>query len=409
MRVILSAFLGKGDVYPFLGFGRALGERGHRVAMITSANFRDDVAEAGLDYIELASADVMAEILGAFEQAHDGLPCHRIEQAIDAFLALVLQRLYLLIEEHQVRGETVVGTMMSGFGAHLAHEKLGVPLACLWHIPHHLRLAQPSLPGMPLGLADFLRNTVARCTWLGRKLRRSIDAFRGQLGLPRLHNLVGQMFRSPQLNIGLFPGWFAPRCHGWSGNTLLADFPLYVRNQDCLPEQLEEFLGRGDPPVVFSNASWRSRVDEYFEASAAACRSLGKRAVLLTDRKLRLPAGENAVICVGYASLKALLPRSAGVVHHGGTGTIALALACGTPQLLVPSADDQPSNARLVRDLGAGLIVPPRRYARQGAAALESLLESASIRAQCRRLTARFQGSPNFEEACRRMEHLLGR
>ena len=35
----------------------------------------------------------------------------------------------------------------------------------------------------------------------------------------------------------------------------------------------------------------------------------------------------------------------AGLVHHGGIGTSAQALAAGIPQLLMPQAHDQPDNA----------------------------------------------------------------
>src|SRR6202012_1799180 len=58
--------------------------------------------------------------------------------------------------------------------------------------------------------------------------------------------------------------------------------------------------------------------------------------------------------CRAYVPLRALLPRCAALVHHGGIGTTAEALRAGVPQVIVPLAFDQFDNAARVRALGAG-------------------------------------------------------
>ncbi|MEU9848203.1 nucleotide disphospho-sugar-binding domain-containing protein [Streptomyces sp. NPDC047985] len=47
------------------------------------------------------------------------------------------------------------------------------------------------------------------------------------------------------------------------------------------------------------------------------------------------------------------------VVCHGGSGTVHGARAAGVPQVCVPLFADQPYNARLVTEAGAGLAVTP--------------------------------------------------
>jgi UDP:flavonoid glycosyltransferase YjiC (YdhE family) len=49
------------------------------------------------------------------------------------------------------------------------------------------------------------------------------------------------------------------------------------------------------------------------------------------------------------------------VVHSGGIGTLAQALAAGRPQLVVPVAFDQPDNTRHAVALGAARSVPFRK------------------------------------------------
>jgi len=94
-----------------------------------------------------------------------------------------------------------------------------------------------------------------------------------------------------------------------------------------------------------------------------------------------------------------LLPLCAAVVHHGGIGTTARALAAGTPQLVLPLAWDQPDNAARVRRLGAGssLGARHRSAARLGEALAEQLKPEAQAR--CRALGARFGDDDAFERA----------
>ena len=42
------------------------------------------------------------------------------------------------------------------------------------------------------------------------------------------------------------------------------------------------------------------------------------------------------------------------IVHHGGTGTVLAALEAGLPQLILPQGADQPFNAKVVAQAGAG-------------------------------------------------------
>ena len=54
-----------------------------------------------------------------------------------------------------------------------------------------------------------------------------------------------------------------------------------------------------------------------------------------------------------------LLPRCAALLHHGGAGTVAAALRCGTPQLVCPLHFDQQQWAERVVWLGCGTRLEP--------------------------------------------------
>jgi UDP:flavonoid glycosyltransferase YjiC (YdhE family) len=87
----------------------------------------------------------------------------------------------------------------------------------------------------------------------------------------------------------------------------------------------------------------------------------------------------------------AVLPHVAGIVHHGGAGTVMTALAAGAPQIVVPGPGDRRVNARLVADRGAGLAVP---LADLTAASLERLARDPELASTAREVAAEIAAMP---------------
>jgi rhamnosyltransferase subunit B len=118
----------------------------------------------------------------------------------------------------------------------------------------------------------------------------------------------------------------------------------------------------------------------FFGRALQACAALGLRAVFITpyadQLPLRLPPWAHHV---AYAPFDLLLPRLRALVHHGGIGTGAQALAAGLPQGFVPLAHDQFDNAaRWVRQ-GVGLRMGRFGWQRS----LHRLLSDAAIAQAC--------------------------
>jgi len=146
---------------------------------------------------------------------------------------------------------------------------------------------------------------------------------------------------------------------------------------------------------------------EFFHAAGAACAMLGRRGILLTRHAQQLPTPLPRVVRhVPFARFQELLPLCAAVVHHGGIGTTAGALAAGTPQLVLPLAWDQPDNAARVRRLGAGSSLGARH--RSAARLAEALAEQLKPEAQarCRALSARFGDDDALQRAAVWLEEL---
>lgn len=407
LHVLLATLGSAGDLHPYVALGRALARRGHRVTLVTHGYYEPLVRRAGLGYAELAPA---GEFLALTRERR--LTSVRVAFRLVAERAVVpfTRRLYRIIEERHEPGRTVVVANALAFGARLAQEKLGVPLATVHIYPFDFRSLHAS-PHFPRWLPRALKRLGYRAldAVVDRRLAPATNAFRAELGLAPVARLLAQWWQSPRRILGLFPEWFGPPQPDWPPQTLLTGFPLY--DESCVlavPPGAERFLDAGEPPIVFATASWMQHAARFFEASAEACARLGRRGLLLTafpqQLPARLPDGVRHFESIPYAWL---LPRAAAFVHHGGIGSVSSALAAGVPQLVTPLILDQPDNAARLRGLGVAATLQPRAYrAPAAAAALERLLASPAVAARCRELARRLEASRGVEAACLAIETL---
>jgi UDP:flavonoid glycosyltransferase YjiC (YdhE family) len=107
------------------------------------------------------------------------------------------------------------------------------------------------------------------------------------------------------------------------------------------------------------------------------------------------------------------MPLAAAVICHGGHGTLARALACGAPVVVVPAAGDQAENGARVQWAGVGLTLPGRFLsARTLGWVVQHLLEEPQFKARARELSVwerRNRGparaADQVEEFAARREH----
>jgi UDP:flavonoid glycosyltransferase YjiC (YdhE family) len=103
--------------------------------------------------------------------------------------------------------------------------------------------------------------------------------------------------------------------------------------------------------------------DQFFSDSIEACRLLGQRGILLTQHPEQLPAElPKGIQHFAYLPFSEVLPRALALVHHGGIGTTAHAIAAGIPQVIRPMAHDQPDTAARVEKLGIGASLVPKKF-----------------------------------------------
>jgi UDP:flavonoid glycosyltransferase YjiC (YdhE family) len=239
-----------------------------------------------------------------------------------------------------------------------------------------------------------------------------VNALRARLGLAPVRHVLRDWWHAPRLTVGMWPEWFAPPPPDWPTQLRLTGFPLFdERGITPMSDALLAFLGAGEAPVAFTPGSAMFDGADFFKASLDTCTRAGVRGILLTRHREHLPRPlPRNVIHVDYAPFSELLPRLAALVHHGGIGTSAQAMANGTPQLVVTFTHDQPDNAARMRRLGVSRTVPAARFdGRRGAAELRALLDAPTTGARCREVARRFEGVDGLESTCDVLESLAPR
>lgn len=414
MKVLLPTVGSAGDVYPMIGLGRTLQQRGHRVTVLANPIHAETVRGAGLPFHPLGTRAQADAVLSDPRLWH---PRYGFATIGYGAVLPAMRPLYEFIAG-QDTSDLVVAAQSMALGARLAQEKLGVPLATL-HLQPALLRSLHEMPVSGIALPAWLPRPLKRAWWLlvdrlviDPVLGAGVNTLRAELGLPPVSRLFAGWFHSPQRILGLFPDWFAPPQPDWPPQLRLTGFPLFdVGAGTPLPDGLQRFLAGGDPPFVFTFGTAMQHGQELFKMAVAVTQRLGRRAILLARERSQLPdAWPESIHYEPYVPLGDLLPYAALLAHHGGIGTVAQGLAAGVPQLVFPMSHDQPDNASRLERLGAGLGLSPWRLRPAAVAgAIDRLLSAGKVKARCHTLAQRLDAQRARDAAATWIEQLAAR
>jgi len=385
MRFLLAPFGSSGDLFPFLWMGRILAEKGHDVSLIAPLFHERAVKKSGLDHqllgdradIEavLQNPDLWHPVKGpflVFEMAaeatglyFDALSRYRPDRDTILLLPCFQPAGRLAREKFGSRLWTIhlqPGALLSEYDT----PELGGPMKVIRRLPRALkRLMLRNLPN-PFDLK------------VGNVCRRLCD----EHGIQPPRSFFREWWNSPDGVLLMFPEWFAAHQPDWPSNAHFIGFPQHDTVEETeLPPALTDFLESGTPPVVVTFGSAMMQGEGVFERAIQSIRMLGHR-VIVASRFFR-SGGERdeEVMMVDYAPFSRLFPHCRAVVHHGGIGTLAQAVAAGIPQCVVPFSHDQFDNARRLREAGVATSLPASQVVRKGLEeALRPLLKGKKLR-----------------------------
>jgi UDP:flavonoid glycosyltransferase YjiC (YdhE family) len=343
LRFLVAAFGDPGHAFPAISLGRALAGRGHEVVVETWEERREAVEGAGLGF--------------AAAEEYRMFPPPDPDSADGAHAAEAARALLPLLEE--MRPHAVVSDILT-LAPGLAAEKAGIPLATL--IPHIYPVVEPGLPFFAVGLQPP-RTPLGRTVWqAGQRAlevglehgRRDLNRQRGRLGLAPVERFHGGI--SPDLAlVATFPQLEYPR--PWPAGVEVTG-PMAFE----LPHPPIELPPGDDPLVLVAPSTAHDSGNHLVRIALAALANEPVRVVATTNRvvpqsPIEVPG--NAIL-VDWLSYSQLMPAASLVVSHGGHGTVARALAAGTPVLICPIIGDMSETAMRVAWAGCGLSLPWR-------------------------------------------------
>ena len=416
-HVLIVAVGTSGDLYPFLRIARELLARDHRVTLLGVQAHAAIAASAGVPFhgmgdeaqyrATLDHPDIWHPRKG-FKVLWGGMREH--SGALPAYVAALPADEPLVMLAHPL---ALVGAALARAG------RPDLRIVAAWLAPANLRTVHDPLTIGPLRIARWIPLSWRR--WLWRRVDAGlvdpvavpdINAAQARHGLPPARHFIEHIQGVADAHVTLFPPWFAATPPDWPRPLAEGHFALYdPQVQAALPAELERFLLDGSAPLVFTPGSGNRQARRWLARAVQAAQRLGRRALLLTPHREQVPAPLPAgMLWLPYVPLRALLPRVAALVHHGGIGTTAEALRAGVPQVIVALAYDQFDNAARVEALAAGAMVgggAAGAHPRALAAALRGLLADNVVRAGCARV-ARLAAADESRDLGGQVEALLG-
>jgi rhamnosyltransferase subunit B len=387
-----------GDLFPFSRIGTLLKQRGHDVVLIHdieqpfSKRFQDDMARMfGLNYvaIEPEQAGAVPLVLPPTDPS-SGHRRRSLASTDDYDPSLELFE-FNVIAGYCQHPETI---LIVHKNLHLVTEavaeKLEIPLISIYPGPFYLT-------SMPI-LADIYRMRA-----------EPVNRFRAEVGLPPASDWRSLLWSS-DMDIALWPEWYAPPEPHWPSPLSMVGFLCDYGDESAkIPQEAEDFLADDEPPVLITHGTTLPERPGFFSASAEACRQLGLRAILVSRYEELIPdALPDSIKWFSYLPLRNLMPRMRAIIHHGGIGTSAQALAAGIPQLVLGFNYDRPDNGIRLQSLGVGQFLPASLWDSQAVArALRDLLESPAVRQRCEELSGQSNYPDAAPQACDIIEQLM--
>jgi sterol 3beta-glucosyltransferase len=402
MKILIPTIGSRGDVQPFIALAQGLERAGHTTTLMTHPHMHTLVESYGVNFAPLGPdidlAQEAAAVRARSPNAWLGL-IRAMRMSFD-----VLDKSHADILAACRDADLVVVPVQSAAGKNEA-DLVGVPHISVSFMPWGLPYRDPARPILKRIFYAAMDGAVGAIT------TRPLNRARRRHGLPPVGS---EGFTSKRLNLvpispSVYPPnplwepqhrivgyWFVEEAHPWEP-----------------PSALVSFLDSGPPPLVISLGAMSYGGDETLGIATLfvdAIEATGVRAIIQgwdhALSKLDLPS---SILAAGAVPHGWLLPRAAGIVHHGGFGTTAAGIRTGIPQLVIPHMVDQFYWGKRVEELGIGLpmIVYTKLEVDGLATALRSLNRDNELRNSASSLGARVRSENGVEQAVHLIERSM--
>jgi vancomycin aglycone glucosyltransferase len=357
MQVLLTTIGSRGDVQPIVALALELQALGHRTRLCVAPNFKEWIESYGLECTPIGPD--LKQLTGGIVPGKPVLPSNeQLQQMADQMVRGQFQ----VIAEAARGCDLIVAASALQIATRSIAEAQKTPYVFAAYCPAVLPSSHypPSKMGgrysYSLSEAENQQLWVKDEQEFGR-FSAALNEGRAKLGLGPVTSVQPHMFTDrPWLaaDVAIAPAF--PR----AGMEVIQTGAWVIPDQTALPDELENFLTDGPPPIYLGFGSMRAS-DQTSRVLIEAARALGLRSIL-SQGWANLTPGDagNDCFSVGDVNYEKLFPRMAAIVHHGGAGTTTAAARAGRTQVIIPHNYDQFYWAHRVHQLQVGVSGPTR-------------------------------------------------
>jgi UDP:flavonoid glycosyltransferase YjiC (YdhE family) len=389
-----------------LALAQTLLARGHHPVIAAPPNFASWAQNLGFEFAPVG-VDIQV-FLAEHSQALTGNPLKMLKEASRYFneqMPLQAMQLQAVAAGAQALIYGGLALTAPSVADHLRLPVLGVLYTnCLLPSSQHPPISIP-WHGLPPWMNDLLWRAN---NLLGESLvLDTVNTVRSGFGLPTIKHIRKHLFDEHPVVIAADEVLF-PDDPLWNGRYPHSNY-LFFDDPAPLDPELDAWLADGEPPVFVGFGSMSG-------AGTSRVENMIVKAVCATNRRCIVGAGWAGLgtgalpsnwRVVRDAPHALLFPRTAVVVHHGGSGTMAQALRAGVPQVLLPLILDQFHHAHRLHL--AGIAPDPVPMEKVTADRLSTAIHTALALPPGPRLAAaqRLRAADGRTQVAQRLEQLV--
>ncbi len=369
MNIGIFTYGTRGDLQPYVALALGLMDKGHKVTISATEDFKNFVEGFGVKFEPLwGNAETMMN-------SKEGQSILQTENSIKLmkyyFKVLHDNREPLRKSYYQAisKVDFIIANSMTLPIVSTIAEKQSKKVALTYFMP-------PVVPTteFPLGDFDFfnfpwynkLTYKIAQ-SFFWKFIKQDTNEYRKQLGLPELkENLITYLDKQKILDLYCLSQSLIPQPKDWETHHKITGFiniPKQEREThflDQTPVELTEWISKGDKPIYIGFGSNGIGNTEKFS-------KILKEVLEKTNERILFCMGwsqfdnlpnHNNLFVTKYVNHETILPQCKLGVFHGGAGTLATMLRHNLPVIIVSFYTDQPTWGKIVERKKLGVHIP---------------------------------------------------
>jgi len=369
MNIGIFTYGTRGDLQPYVALALGLMDKGHKVTLSATEDFKDFVEGFGVSFQPLwGNAETMMN-------SKEGQSILQTENSIKLmkyyFKVLHDNREPLRKSYYEAisKVDFVIANSMTLPIVSAIVEKQNKKMALTYFMP-------PVVPTteFPLGDFDFfnfswynkLTYKIAQ-DFFWKFINQDTNEYRKELGLPELkENLVTYLDKQKILDLYCLSQSLIPQPKDWESHHKITGFiniPKQKRENHFLDQttrELSEWLSNGDKPIYIGfGSNGVGNTEKFSKILTEVLEKTNERILFCTGWSQfdHLPKHKNLFV-TKYVNHETLLPKCKLGIFHGGAGTLATMLRHNLPIVIVSFYTDQPTWGKIVERKKLGIHIP---------------------------------------------------